>query len=274
MTLWVAGTRRTSRMLESCILERTQELEVLGDPLEVCRMIIKLIVDGGNMKPGPTVSQQLGPIGINLGKVIEEVNKATSGFKGMKVPVEIDVDTKTKEFTVNVSSPPISELIKKELKLEKGSGVAGKIMVGNLAIEQVIGLAKTKHPNMLAKSMKGAVKLVLGSCVSLGILVESKSPKEVIKEVDKGIYDTEISKEKTEISPEKKAQLEKDFAQIKAKQEAAAKAEEAAKAAAEGEKPEEAKVEEKKEEKKEGEKKEVKVEEKKAEKQEEKGKKK
>jgi len=79
-------------------------------------MKVKLIVDGGSMQPGPAVAQQLGPMGINLGKVIADVNAATSGFKGTKVPVEIDVDPKTKTFTIKVSSPPVSELIKKQRK--------------------------------------------------------------------------------------------------------------------------------------------------------------
>jgi len=206
-------------------------------------MIVKLIVDGGNMKPGPTVSQQLGPMGINLGKVIEDVNKATSGFKGMKVPVELDVDAKTKDFTVDVSSPPVAELIKKELKLEKGSGEAGKVMIGNLAIEQVIAIAKTKSPDMLAKDLKAAAKLVLGSCVSLGILVESKSPKEITEEVDSGKYDKEISEEKIEVSQEKRAELDKAFTEIKTEQEEAAKAEEEAKAAEEAAKAEAAEAE-------------------------------
>jgi len=201
-------------------------------------MIVKLIADGGAMKPGPAVSQQLGPIGVNLGKVIEEVNKATSGFKGMKVPVVIDVDMKTKEFSITVSSPPVAELIKKELNLEKGSGRPGDTKVGNLAIEQVILVAKTKMPDMLAKDLKAATKLVVGSCVSLGILIENKEAKEFIIEIDNGKFDTEISEEKTEVSPEKKKKLEKAFTQVKTEQEAAAKAEEEAKAAAEAEKAE------------------------------------
>lgn len=216
--------------------------------------VIKLIVDGGSMKPGPAVSQQLGPIGINLGKLIEEVNKATAGFKGMKVPVEIDANPKTKEFTVSVSSPPVAELIKKELKLEKGSGESGKVNVGNLAIEQIILIAKTKMSDMLAKDLKAAVKLVVGSCVSLGVLVESRNAKGVIGEIDSGKYDKEISEEKTEVSPEKRAELDKFFAEIKTKQEEAAKAEEEAKAAEEAAKLESATAEKKEGEKSEGEK--------------------
>lgn len=192
--------------------------------------VIKLIVDGGNMKPGPTVSQQLGPMGINLGKVIEEVNKSTESFHGIKVPVEIDVDKITKKFTVRVFSPPVSELLKKELKLDKGSGQSGKVVAGNIAIERLIYVAKTKMPNMLARDLKSALKLVVGSCVSLGLMVESKSPKDVMEEIENGIYDDEIKAVKTEVSSEKQSDLDNKFAIVKAKQEKDMKALEEAKA--------------------------------------------
>jgi large subunit ribosomal protein L11 len=77
-------------------------------------MIIKLLVEGGNMKPNPAIAQKLGPLGINIGKVIQDVNNATSSFQGLKVPVELDVNAKTKNFSIHVSSPPVSGLIKKE----------------------------------------------------------------------------------------------------------------------------------------------------------------
>ena len=78
-------------------------------------MQIKILAEGGAMKPGPTLSQKLGPAGINVNQVIQKVNEATENFKGLKVPVELDVDTSTKEFTVQVFSPPVSELLKREL---------------------------------------------------------------------------------------------------------------------------------------------------------------
>ena len=198
--------------------------------------LIKLIVDGGAMKPGPTVAQQLGPMGINIGKVIEDVNKATANFKGVKVPVELNVDAKTKKYEIKVSLPPTAELIKKELGLEKGSGEAGKTKVGNVAIEQIISIAKTKMPNMLARNTKNAVKLVLGSCVSIGVLVENKSPVEIIREVNQGVYDKEIKDEITTVTAIKKAELESYFNKVKAQQEARAKAEAEAAAAAEASK--------------------------------------
>ena len=202
-------------------------------------MIIKLLIDGGDMKPNAAISQKLGPLGINIGKVIQDVNKSTSGFKGMKVPVELDVNPKTKSFSVSVFSPPTAELIKKESGIELASGTAKKIKVGNLSIEQIIKIAKIKQENMIAGSLKAAVRSVLGSCVSLGILVENKEAKDIEHEILQGIYDSEIKEEKIEASDDKKRNLAEFFSKLKSKQdemlkkeEEAKKAEEEAKAAA------------------------------------------
>ena len=196
-------------------------------------MQVKLIVDGGKMAPGPAVSQQLGPMGINLGKVISDVNEATKGFAGMKVPVEIDVDSKTKTYKIKVFSPPMAELIKKEISAEKGSGEAGKFKVGNISFESLLGITKTKMPSLLAKDLRSAVKTAVGSCVSLGVLIDSKEAKEVEKDIDSGVYDKEISGEITKTSDEKKVALETHFAVVKARQDKEKKALEEAKAAEE-----------------------------------------
>ena len=203
-------------------------------------MIVKLLVEGGAMSPGPALAQKLGPMGINMGQVITDVNKSTSSFKGIKVPVELDVNPSTKAYTIHVFSPPVAELIKKEMKLEKGAGDHKNAKVGNIAIEQIISVSKTKLPTMLERNLKNAVKTVVGSCVSLGLFIESKEAVEVAKEVEEGVYDKLIKEEKTEVSPEKRKELDQFFAQyklkleakIKATQEAAAAAEEAEKAAA------------------------------------------
>ena len=220
-------------------------------------MIIKILAEGGSMAPGPALSQKLGPAGINIGQVISKVNDATKNFKGMKVPVEIDVDMGTKQFEVKVFSPPVSGLLKKELGVEKGSGAQKKIQVANASIEQIILIAKTKLPNLLCNDLKSAVKSVVGTCVSLGILIENKPAVEIEQEIDEGKYDKEIKAEKTETSPEKKANLKEYFEKIKAEQEKIIKQEQAAKEAeAEkteapaAEKKEEAPIEKKKEEKK------------------------
>ncbi len=204
---------------------------------------INLLIDGGNMKPGPAVAQQLGPMGVNMGKVISDVNEATKEFKGMKVPVELDVDEKTKDFTIHTSSPPTSELLKNELGLEKGSDKHAEIKVGNASIEDMIKIAKIKLPNMLDRDMKAAVKSVLGTSASVGILVENENPNDLIKVVNEGKFDTEINEGKTETSPEKREKLNQFFTEVKSEQEAKAAA--AAKEAeeAEAKKAEEAEAE-------------------------------
>jgi large subunit ribosomal protein L11 len=195
--------------------------------------IIKLMVEGGDMKPGPAIAQQLGPMGINIGKVIADINEATQEFKGMTVPVNLDVDPKTKNYTVKVLSPSVSSLIKKELGLESGSGARKKAIVGNISMEQIIGIAKTKHSSMLAREFLSAVKSVVGSAMSLGILIDSKDPKEVAQDIEDGKYDKEIKNKISEVSPEKKKLLQDFFNNIKNQQEAQKKKEEEEKAAAE-----------------------------------------
>ncbi|MFQ5531587.1 MAG: 50S ribosomal protein L11 [Candidatus Nanoarchaeia archaeon] len=200
-------------------------------------MIIKLLVDGGSMKPGPALSQKIGPLGMNVNQIIQKVNDSTKNFPGMRVPVELDIDASSKDFDVKVFSPPVSELLKKELGIEKASGLQKKVYVGNLSIEQIISIAKTKLPNLLCKDLKSAVKTVIGTCVSLGILIENKPATDVEVEVESGKYDNEIKSEKIETSLEKKKELDEYFSEIKAqqdkllKQEAAAKAAEAEKVA-------------------------------------------
>lgn len=195
-------------------------------------MQIKLLVDGGSMSPGPALSQKLGPAGININNVILKVNESTKNFKGMKVPVELEVDVSTKEFEVKVFSPPVSELLKKEVGIEKGSGMQKKQTMYNASIEQIISVARTKLPNMLSKNLKTAVKSIVGTCGTLGILVENKSSVEVEREIEQGKYDKEIKGEHTQTPPEKRKLLDEYFFELKDKQEKTLKLEQAAKEAA------------------------------------------
>lgn len=194
-------------------------------------MQIKVLADGGSMAPGPALSQKLGPLGVNMGQVIQKINDATKNFKGMKVPVEIDVNPITKNVEIKVFSPPTSELLKKEINAEKGSGLQDKIKIGNLSIEQIIHVAQTKQGNMLSRDLKAAVKNVVGTCVSLGILIENKHPNEIQREIEEGKYDKEIKSEMTETSKEKKDLLDRRFQKIKEEQEKMLKVEQAAKEA-------------------------------------------
>lgn len=196
-------------------------------------MQIKLLIDGGAMKPGPALSQKLGPAGIPVNQVIQKVNEATKLFQGIQVPVELNVDPSTRSFEVKVFSPPVAGLLKKELGIEKGSGLQKKAKVANASIEQIISIAQTKFPNLLCKDLKSAVKTLVGTCVSLGILIENKPAVEVEQEIAEGKYDKEIKAAKTETSPEKKKQLSEYFAKIKKEQDKAIQQEQAAKASEE-----------------------------------------
>jgi len=153
---------------------------------------VKLLVDGGKATPGPPIGPALGPFGLNVGKVVAEINEKTKDFEGMKVPVTIVIDAKTKQYEIRVGLPPVSALIRKELGLERGAQNPGKEVVGNLTIEQAVKIAKIKREGSLAKSLKTAVKEVLGTCVSMGVTVEGKDPRTVQKEIDEGKYDEVI----------------------------------------------------------------------------------
>lgn len=152
-------------------------------------------MEGGNASPGPPLGPALGPLGVNVGAVVAKINEATKDFKGMKVPVDVEVDTETKQFTVILKTPTTSALIAKEAGVDKGSGAPGREAKGNISFQTVVKIAKMKINDTYAKSLKGVVKEVLGTCQSMGVTVDSKSPKEVIKEVEKGLYDSILSKE-------------------------------------------------------------------------------
>lgn len=195
--------------------------------------VIKLLVEGGKMTPCPAVAQQLGPMGINMGKVIEDVNVATSEFKGVTLPVHLTVDADTKEVTIKVLSPPTSELLKKELGIEKASGARLKQRVGNMAIEQVISVSKAKHDSMLSNDFMSTLKSVIGTCQAMGALIENKEVKEIMEDIEQGKFAEEIGAKKTDVDPEKRKALDDYFSTIAVKQESVRKAEAAEKAAEE-----------------------------------------
>ena len=153
------------------------------------KKVIELLVSGGQATAGPPLGPALGPLGVNVLAVVNKINELTKDYGGMKVPVKVTVDPETKEFEVEVGTPTTSALIVSELKIEKGSATPNTQKVGNLTLEQVLKIAKLKRPELLSKTLKAAAKEVLGSCVSMGVTVEGKDPREVQKEIDEGKYD-------------------------------------------------------------------------------------
>ncbi|HNR44509.1 MAG TPA: 50S ribosomal protein L11 [Methanofastidiosum sp.] len=149
------------------------------------------LVDGGKATAGPPLGPALGPLGINVGKVVAEINEKTKDFQGMKVPVKIFVDDK-KNFRVEVGVPPASALILKDLKLEKGSSTPSSSKVGDISIDALVRIAKMKEPSSLSPDIAGVVKEILGTCVSMGVTCEGKDPRVVQNEIKEGKYDNII----------------------------------------------------------------------------------
>ena len=169
---------------------------------------VEVLIPGGKCTASPPLGPQLGPLGVNIGQVVADINKKTSIFNGMQVPVKVIVDMDTKKFEIDIGTPPASSLILKEADIEKGSGNPKTDKVADVVIEQIIKVAKMKENNLLGKSLKEKVKEIIGTCNSMGILVEGKSAVEAIKEVNEGKFDKEIKEEKTELTAEEKAKLE------------------------------------------------------------------
>lgn len=151
---------------------------------------IDALVSGGQATAGPPLGPALGPLGVNVLAIVNRINELTKDYAGMKVPVKITVDTENKEFDVTVGTPTTSALIVSALKIQKGSGNPKEEKVGNLTMAQIVDLARKKQQEFLAKSLKLAAKEVLGSCLSMGVTVENKDPREVQGEIAEGKYDS------------------------------------------------------------------------------------
>jgi len=113
----------------------------------------------------------------------------TKAYSGMKVPVRVIVDVDTKEFEVEIGTPTTSALVVKELGIQKGSGNPKAEKVGNLTMDQVAKIAVLKMPSSYSKTVRTAAKEVMGTCVSLGITIEGKDPREMQKELAQGKWD-------------------------------------------------------------------------------------
>ncbi len=169
---------------------------------------VEVLVAGGKATAAPPLGPALGPKGVNIGKVVADINKKTADFKGMQVPVKVIIDTDTKEYEIKIGTPPAAELIKKEAGIAKASGNPKKDLVADLKLEQIMKIANMKQDALLGKDMKARVKEIAGTARSMGIMVEEKRVEQFIKEINEGKYDKEIASGKTEITEEEKKEME------------------------------------------------------------------
>lgn len=153
---------------------------------------VEILIEGGSATPGPPLGPAIGPLGINMMQVVEQINSKTADFAGIKVPVKVIVDVGTKEFEIEVGTPPTTALILDELNIEKGSQDPGLDKVADLSIEQALKIARMKFDSLLSNDYKMAAKEVIGTCVSMGLTVDGKDPKIVQKEISEGLYDEQL----------------------------------------------------------------------------------
>jgi large subunit ribosomal protein L11 len=149
---------------------------------------LELLVDGGKATAGPPIGPALGPLGVNVVLIVKEINEKTKAFDGMKVPVKLVIDPKTKKHEITVGTPPTSALIVKELKIEKGSGATSTNKVGNLTTAQIKKIAEMKKDSLLGKTLMERMVEVSGTCVSMGVTIEGKDPREY----QRNLYDGDV----------------------------------------------------------------------------------
>ncbi|MBN2067830.1 MAG: 50S ribosomal protein L11 [Candidatus Diapherotrites archaeon] len=159
---------------------------------------VSVLVEGGKASAGAPLGPALGPLGVNIGQVVAQINEKTKAFSGMKVPVKVDVDASTKTFTISVGSPPTSALIKKEIGIDKGAANPAKDVAGNISMEQVLKVVSMKIDNLASYKVKSAAKEVIGVCDSMGITVDGKKPRAVHREIEAGAYDSVLNEESVE----------------------------------------------------------------------------
>jgi len=134
------------------------------------KTIIKVFPIGGAATPAPPIGPALGQHGVNIMEFVTQYNKATQDKKGQKTPAEITI-YEDRSFTFVIKLPPVSEMIKTELKLKSGSGTPNKTKVGKLNLSQLKKIAEAKMPDLNTTSLASAMKSVVGTARSMGVEV-------------------------------------------------------------------------------------------------------
>ena len=132
--------------------------------------VIKLQIEAGKATPAPPVGPALGSSGINIMAFVKEFNDRTANQPGMIIPVVITV-YKDKSFTFITKVPPVAVLIKKAIKIEKGSGKPNRDKVATITKEQVKAIAEQKMEDLNAASLEAAMSMVAGTARSMGVVV-------------------------------------------------------------------------------------------------------
>jgi len=159
---------------------------------ETGKIVVRALVTGGSASGGPPIGPAVGPTGINIKDVVDEINEQTMMFKGLTVPVRIECDPETKKFEIFVETPSTASLLLKEAGAEKGTSDVGEKKTGSVSIDQIINVTEAKKDIFYDKTFKAAVKSVLGTALSVGLIVDGEDPRIIQKRIDAGDYDEQL----------------------------------------------------------------------------------
>jgi large subunit ribosomal protein L11 len=134
--------------------------------------MIKLQIPGGQANPAPPVGPALGQHGVNIMEFCKAFNAQTGDQNGRITPVEITV-FEDRSFTFITKTPPAAVLIKEALRVEKGSGEPNRDKVGRLTRDQLRSIAETKMPDLNARDVDEAMRVIAGTARSMGVEVDS-----------------------------------------------------------------------------------------------------
>lgn len=155
---------------------------------------LRFVIEGGKATPGPPIGPALSPYKVNVVDVVNAINRATKDYEGLSVPVEVTIDTDTRQYEIKVGIPTTTALLMKAANAKSPTGDPAHQKIGNISIEDAIRIAIIKKEQLSAKTLKEAVKTILGTARSIGITVDGKDPKEVIRLINEGQYSDVLSR--------------------------------------------------------------------------------
>ena len=133
--------------------------------------IVKLQIRAGQATPAPPVGTALGQHGVNIMDFCRQYNEQTQQYSGQVIPAELTI-YEDRTFSFITKQPPAAELLKQAAAVEKGSGEPNRTKVGRLSREQVNRIAETKMPDLNARDIDQAAKIIAGTARSMGVEVD------------------------------------------------------------------------------------------------------
>ncbi|KAB2071267.1 hypothetical protein ERO13_A08G198100v2 [Gossypium hirsutum] len=160
------------------------------DPTQVVDVFVR--VTGGEVGAASSLAPKIGPLGLSPKKIGEDIAKETAKeWKGLRVTVKLTVQNRQAKVMV---VPSAAALVIKALKEPERDRKKTKNIKhnGNIGLDDVIEIAKVMRPRSMAKDLRGTVKEILGTCVSVGCTVDGKDPKDLQQEIDDGDVDVPL----------------------------------------------------------------------------------